>query len=125
MSYIKTLILTIFLISLSLEGPCFITMNPKKYTDCRDKPADDGKYCCYLKMKSKDKRCVELTKDEVKDNHIKDTRKAIEDCSFKSWDNETEMADFKCGDVSEIRCTKAESLKNHLALFIALFAFLF
>lgn len=109
------LIITLYLITFSFEGPCIITDDPHGYTDCRNKPADLGSYCCFLEQKNGKKYCVELTKAEVDDDKIKDTWKVIESGNYNGWENKTglsesKLANFTKDDLEELRCNGSDSL---------------
>lgn len=106
--------LIILLFTFTSEGPCELTEEAKDYTSCRDKPADVTSYCCYLKKKNGEKRCVELLKEEVKDDKIKDTWDKIEKGTYSTWKNgnHSEMDGFVYGELDELRCTGAEFLCN-------------
>lgn len=127
MSYKNLFLLLSLILTFSSEGPCFISERPKKYTNCRDHPASTGSFCCYLVMKDKQKYCVELKRDEVKDDKIKDTWDLIEAGNYHGWDNITELKDFKQGEIKELRCTGAEFLcnKNAWMLFMIVIVILF
>ena len=111
--------LFIFLISETNEGPCAITTKVEKYTDCRDKSTLGGYdvICCYLES-GKDKRCVEVRREDIKKDKFKKTKDAIKAGTYDFWLNEnyTGFDEYKSGNYSirkidSLRCKDARYLK--------------
>ena len=117
----KFLILFSLIISLSIEGPCSITIRADKYTKCRDKKPSDTRnhVCCYLEANNEAvQRCVEVRKTELESSDKFDKlEEQIKAGTYDFWlmENYTGFEEYRNGsikinDIDSLRCNEGNIL---------------